>query len=135
MRLRFARRLTAGSRANSRQPNSRRYILTSSRPPWPRSMKRLNRPASGAAGVASGSSDEGKGKRAEERKGKRAEEREGKRAEEREGKGAEEEGFEDETLEAAKERGEEKPGRDASSENLLDRLLYKGVCGTRSQRT
>ncbi len=31
------------------------------------------------------------------------------------------------TLEAADEVGEEQPGRDAASENLLDRLLYKGV--------
>lgn len=33
----------------------------------------------------------------------------------------------DTALEAAEEEGEEKPGRDPASENLLDRLLYKGV--------
>jgi ATP-dependent helicase YprA (DUF1998 family) len=33
----------------------------------------------------------------------------------------------DAVLEAPDEEGEEKPGRDAASENLLDRLLYKGV--------
>jgi hypothetical protein len=31
------------------------------------------------------------------------------------------------SLEAPKEEGEERPGRDPASENLLDRLLYKGV--------
>jgi len=31
------------------------------------------------------------------------------------------------TLEAPDEEGEEKPGRDPASENLLDRLLYRGV--------
>jgi len=31
------------------------------------------------------------------------------------------------SLEVPDEEGEERPGRDASSENLLDRLLYKGV--------
>src|SRR5262249_25686579 len=30
-------------------------------------------------------------------------------------------------LEAPEEEGEERPGRDPASENLLDRLLYKGV--------
>lgn len=34
---------------------------------------------------------------------------------------------EDTALEAPDEEGEERPGRDAASENLLDRLLYKGV--------
>jgi len=34
---------------------------------------------------------------------------------------------EDSGLEAADEEGEERPGRDVASENLLDRLLYKGV--------
>ncbi len=33
----------------------------------------------------------------------------------------------DTALEAADEEGEEKPGRDPASENLLDRLLYRGV--------
>lgn len=35
--------------------------------------------------------------------------------------------IEDTSLEAPDEEGEEKPGRDPASENLLDRLLYKGV--------
>lgn len=34
---------------------------------------------------------------------------------------------EDSGLEAVDEEGEERPGRDVASENLLDRLLYKGV--------
>ncbi len=33
----------------------------------------------------------------------------------------------DTSLEAPEEEGEERPGRDPASENLLDRLLYKGV--------
>jgi len=37
------------------------------------------------------------------------------------------EGEEDTSLEAPDEEGEELPGRDPASENLLDRLLYKGV--------
>lgn len=37
------------------------------------------------------------------------------------------EGEGDTSLEAPAEEGEERPGRDPASENLLDRLLYKGV--------
>ncbi|MCA9694663.1 MAG: DEAD/DEAH box helicase, partial [Myxococcales bacterium] len=37
------------------------------------------------------------------------------------------EGDADTSLEAPEETGEERPGRDPASENLLDRLLYKGV--------
>jgi len=37
------------------------------------------------------------------------------------------EGEGDSSLEAPDEEGEERPGRDPASENLLDRLLYKGV--------
>jgi hypothetical protein len=37
------------------------------------------------------------------------------------------EGDADTSLEAPDEEGEERPGRDPASENLLDRLLYKGV--------
>jgi len=37
------------------------------------------------------------------------------------------EGEEETSLEAPDEEGEERPGRDPASENLLDRLLYKGV--------
>lgn len=44
------------------------------------------------------------------------------------GESLSEEGADDNTsLEASDEEGEERPGRDPVSENLLDRLLYKGV--------